>query len=211
MKQIILIALCLIALTSPAHDKKYEEAMTRQIQIVYTSEKTEELQAAVNSLDRISQAEKDKWEPLYYAAFGYVMLANQETGASKKDAHLDQALKRLDQASLLSKDNSEITALEGFVHMIRVTIDPNTRGQQYSGLSMQAFGKALQQNPGNPRAMALMAQMQYGMAQFFNSPTTEACGLAQKALAQFNSGKTEGVLSPAWGKGMTEDMLKRCQ
>jgi hypothetical protein len=53
--------------------------------------------------------------------------------------------------------------------------------------------------------------MQYGMAQFFNSPTTEACGLAQQALTQFNNGKAEGALAPSWGKGMTEEMLKRCQ
>ncbi|MBY0436145.1 MAG: hypothetical protein K2U26_18790 [Cyclobacteriaceae bacterium] len=211
MKTTISIFLISLSLSLSANDGKYFEAMSKQMQAVYNGQTLDELQSAVNSLDRIGQAEKDKWEPLYYGAFGYVMMANRETEATKKDNYLDQALERVNKAAAISKDNSEITALEGFIHMIRVTVDPASRGQQYSGMSMQAYGKAIEQNPNNPRALALMAQMQFGMAQFFKSPVTEACGLARKALEQFSAYKSDNPLAPAWGQGMTEGLLKQCQ
>ena len=87
--------------------------------------------------------------------------------------------------------------------MMRVTVDPATRGPQYSGLAMQTFGKASAINPENPRALALMAQMQYGTAKFFGSPTTEACSTLNAALEKFDSYKSENPLSPQWGREMS--------
>ena len=95
--------------------------------------------------------------------------------------------------------------------MIRLTVDPATRGQHYSGMAMQAFGKAIGLNPENPRALSLMAQMQFGTARFFNSPLTEACEVVSKALEKFETFKSENPLAPVWGKGMTEALKKNCQ
>ena len=47
---------------------------------------------------------------------------------------------------------------------------------------MQSLGGALSLNPENPRALALIAQTQYGTAQFLGSPTTEACATNASAL-----------------------------
>src|SRR5687768_3723227 len=122
--------------TTAANDNKYAEAMAKNIQTVYTSKSITDLQGAVNSFERIAATEKTKWEPYYYAAFGYIMMANVETQGNKKDAYLDQANAIVSKAKNLDEKNSEIVALEGFVHMIRVTVDPASRGQQYSGLAM---------------------------------------------------------------------------
>ncbi len=205
-----LVILVFVALTADGTDNKYYEAMGQHINTVYKAQTTDELLGAVNALDRIGQAEKSKWEPFYYGAFGYLMMANREKEVSRKDGYLDQALERVRQAAAQSKDNSEISALEGFVHMLRVTVDPATRGQQYSGLSMQAFGKALKQDPNNPRAMGLMAQMQFGTAKFFGSSTEEACGMAKKALQLFESAGSQNPLAPRWGKEMTAVLAKNC-
>ena len=113
----------------------------------------------------------------------------RETDAAKKDAFLDQAKSELDKACAIQSNESEIVAIEGFIHMVRVTVDPATRGQKYSSLAMQAFGKAISLNPENPRALMLLAQMQLGTARFFNSSTAEACATAQKALEKYNSYK----------------------
>ena len=117
-------------------DNKYTEVMAKNIQVVYTSQSVSELQAAVNTFERIGAAEKNKWEPYYYAGFGYVMMANLETEATKKDGYLDQALSAVKRAKEINGKDSEVVALEGFVHMIRVTVDPASRGQQYSGIAM---------------------------------------------------------------------------
>lgn len=194
-----------------ANDDKYIDAMQKNIETVYHAEAVTELQNAVNTFQRIGEAEKTKWEPFYYASFGYVMMANQEKEPSLKDTYLDLALKGIEKAKELNPGESEIVALEGFVHMIRVTVDPASRGQQYSGLAFQAFGKAVAMNPENPRALSLLAQMQYGTAQFFGSPTTEACDTLAKALEKFESYKSENVLAPHWGKTMAERLKKKCQ
>jgi len=194
-----------------ADDNKYAEAMAKNIYTVYTSQSITDLQSAVNSLDRIGSSEKTKWEPYYYAAFGYIMMATKEKNAANKDVYLDRATAAAGKAKAVSASESEIVCLEGFIHMIRVTVDPVSRGQQYSGLAMQAFGKASSLNPENPRALALQAQMQYGTAKFFGSPTTEACTVLDAALKKFDSYKTENPLSPQWGKEMALKLKKECK
>ncbi len=195
-----------------ADDAKYSETMSKAIGQVYKAKAPEEIQQAVNVFERIGNAEKTKWEPFYYAAFGYIMMANQEQDGSKKDALLDQAANQLQKASELRPNDSEIVTLEGFVSTVRLTVDPGTRGQQYSAAAMQSFGKALGLNPENPRAMGMMAQMQFGTARFFNSSTDEACATARKAQALFAAPKSAtDPLAPAWGKGMVEGMLANCK
>lgn len=193
-----------------ANDDKYVAAMQKNIETVYNAEAVTELQNAVNSFQRIGEAEKNKWEPFYYASFGYIMMAIREKEPSKKDTYLDLALKGIEKAQELQPGESEIVALEGFVHMIRVTVDPASRGQQYSGLAFQSFATAVAMNPENPRALSLLAQMQYGTAQFFGSPTTEACGTLAKALEKFDTYKSDNVLAPQWGRGMAEGLKSKC-
>jgi hypothetical protein len=65
-------------------------------------------------------------------------------------------------------------------------------------------------NPENPRALALMAQMEFGMAQFFKSPTTAACTTNRKAIEKFEAAKPENPLAPMWGKGVAEDLKSKC-
>jgi tetratricopeptide (TPR) repeat protein len=210
MIPLALTAILLVATKLAQASDQYTEAMQKQIQIVYQAQTSEEMLGAVNALIRIGEAEKTKWEPYYYASFGYLMQAIREKEATAKDNNLDQALNTLSKAAEISQNNSEIVALEGFVHMIRVTVDPASRGQQYSGLAFQSFGKAVALDPENPRALALLAQMQYGTAQFFGSPTTEACDTLNKAFEKFSSFKSESVLAPQWGKGMAEEMKAKC-
>ena len=210
MKTTTFIFALLISVSAFASDK-YTEQMSKHIHAVYTAKSVDEYQSAINALDRIALAEKTKWEPFYYSAFGNLMLATKENDGGKKDGYLDLALAAIEKGKTIAATESELIALEGFVHMIRLTVDPATRGPQYSGMAMQAFGKAVGINPNNPRALALMAQMQFGTAQFFGSSTTEACGLARKALEQFDNQKSDNLLAPVWGKEMTVELLKQCK
>ena len=212
-RTIILIASVLLIYTSNAlgNDNQYAEAMAKNIQTVYRSESIGELQSAVNALERIASAEKTKWEPYYYAAFGNIMIAHREQDGTKKDAFLDQAIANIGNAKKIAPKESEIIALEGFVHIIRITVNPETRGQQYSGLAMQTLGRALSLNPENPRALALIAQTQYGTAQFLGSPTTEACATNAAALEKFATFKSENPLAPKWGNRMAEETAGNCK
>jgi tetratricopeptide (TPR) repeat protein len=211
MKTITFLFAITIYQFATASDEKYIEQMTKHIQAVYAAETIEALQPIVNTFDRIAGAEKTKWEPYYYSAFGSLMMANKEKEAVKKDGYLDQALAAIEKGKKLNGNESELVALEGFVHMIRVSVDPATRGQQYTGMAFQTYNKALTMNPENPRALGFLAQMQLGTARFFGSPTDEACGTAKKAMEKFASFKSDNPLAPNWGKGMTESLLKNCK
>ena len=60
----------------------------------------------------------------------------------------------------------------------------------------------------------MMAQMEYGMAQFFGQGTEKACGLLSASLELFEkeaANFTEDSLDPAWGKEMAEQMLGSCK
>jgi tetratricopeptide (TPR) repeat protein len=190
---------------------KYNEQMTAHIAAIYKAQSPDEYRQAINAFERIGNAEKSRWEPFYYAAFGYVMLANHEKEVSKKDPLLDQAKTSLDKASALEPKNSEIIAMEGFITMIRVTVDPTTRGPQYSMMAVQSFSQAISIDPQNPRALALMAQLQFGTAQFFQQEPVEACTTAKQALELFNAPASSDPLAPAWGKSMTEALLAKCK
>lgn len=211
MKKItLMLALILTVKLTFANDGKYMEAMQKNIMAVYTSQNIADLQNTVNTFDRIGTAEKTKWEPYYYEAFGYVMMTNKETDNTRKDAYLDQATAALDKAKAILSDDAELLSLEGFIHMMRVSVDPANRGQKYSSLAMQAYNKALRVNADNPRALALMAQMQLGTAKFFGSSTAEACAMATKAQEKFATYKNENPLAPQWGREMNASLLGQC-
>ncbi len=212
MKTINILFLMIISVASWGNDEKYFAQMGKQIQAVYAAKTIDEYQVAVNSFDRIASAEKTKWEPYYYSAYGNIMMAIAEKDATRKDSFLDVALTSIEKGILLEPNESELIALEGFAHMIRVTVDPATRGQKYSGLAMQTFGKAVEINGNNPRALALLAQMQLGMAQFFNQPPTDACETAHKAATLFESTEVPAnPLAPRWGKEMNAGVMKNCK
>lgn len=211
MKNHLLFFVLLVGSVAFASDGKYIEAMTKNIELVYKAQTIEELQNIVNTFDRIANAEKTKWEPFYYSAFGNVMMANLEKDAARKDGYLDLALAANEKAKAIDANESEIIAMEGFINMIRLTVDPATRGQQYSMLSMQAFSKAVGLNPENPRALSLMAQMQFGTAKFFGTPPTEACSTTAKAIEKFATYKSDNPLAPRWGRQMTEELSKNCK
>ncbi len=211
MKIILLIFALATQINVLANGGKYMEAMNKNIEAVYKAQTTEELQHAVNAFDRIANAEKTKWEPWYYCAFGYVMMANLEKENSRKDSYLDLASTSVEKAKAIKENESEIMAMEGFIHMIRLTVDPASRGQKYSTLAAQSFENALALNPENPRALMLLAQLQFGTAKFSRSPVTQACGTVTKALEKFDSYKSDNPIAPQWGKQVTEGLKQNCQ
>jgi hypothetical protein len=211
MKNLTIIPLLFLAQLLFANNDNYTEVMQKNILAAYRAKTIEEHQALTNTFHRIAETEKTKWEPFYYEAYSYIMMANKERESAKKDAYLDFALKALESAKSIQPNESELVAMEGFVHMLRVTVDPASRGQQYSGMAFQSFNKAVGMNPENPRALSLLAQMEYGTAQFFGSSTTEACATAAKAIEKFETYKSENLLAPIWGKEMTKGLKAKCK
>ena len=145
-----------------ANDKTaYEKAMLAKIEVLNQAQKFSDYQAVANAFERIAQKEEKEWLPLYYAAFSYINMGFYDSlSLDQKDQYLNQANDILDKAEKIASNNSEITALKGYALMGKLTADASNRGQLLSPQVMQLFGKAIQQDPKNPRALFLMAQME---------------------------------------------------
>ena len=213
MKKSILVVLFLAAsLIAFAQDSKFTEAMKTNIALLNQAKDLTEVQTAVNAFDRIAKAEPTRWEPLYYSAYGEIQKVFRESDVVKKDAYLDLADASIKKLKELKKNDSEINALDGFSTMIRLSIDPETRGQSYSGIAMQKLGTAVSLDSNNPRALLLQAQMQMGMAAFFGQDTNEPCAQARKADAMLDAAGTPAdPLAPTWGKKMATKLLLQCK
>lgn len=195
-----------------ANDPAYESAMKKQLQAMKTIQNPEQSQAVANGFLRIAEVKNTEWLPLYYAAYLQTMAAFRFE--VNKDQYFDQAMELINKADKIAPNNSEITALKGFVIMGKLSVDPMSRGQEMSPLAMQTFGKAIALDKENPRATTLMAQMELGMAQFFGSGPEKACGLARVGLELFTKEEakvTEDYLLPTWGKREAEQVAGACK
>lgn len=195
-----------------ANDPVYESAMKKQIQAMKTIQSVEESQAVTNGFLRIAAVKNTEWLPLYYAAYLQTIAAFRFE--VNKDHYFDQAMELINKADKIAPNNSEITALKGFILMGKLSVDPMSRGQEMSPLAMQTFGKAIALDKENPRATTLMAQMEQGMAQFFGQGPEKACGLARIGLELFAKEEakvTEDYLLPTWGKREAEQVAGACK
>jgi tetratricopeptide (TPR) repeat protein len=192
-------------------NEAYVKIMKAKIEVLSSTNTVEDYQQLANEFERISQKEATEWLPLYYTAFCYVNMGfRSSTGLETKDSYFNKAEALLQKAEKLSANNSEITALKGYTIMGKLSADAANRGQTMSPLAMQLFGQAIQQNPENPRALFLMAQMEYGMAQFFGSTTEKACDMAKQSVMLYER-TTEAGIQPNWGVNGAKEMATSCQ
>lgn len=207
----LIIALVFVFNLANANAPSYRQAMEESIASLNQASDSEQLSVIANRFERIARAEKDEWLPWYYAAYATLNRAARADEASEKDQLLDKAQQYLDEATSLKTEESELVALQGYVHTIRVTVDPATRGQQLAPLATKTLVQALKMNPDNPRALFLLGQMQYGTAHFFGADTSEACQLIEQAVAKYESVTIEDALMPSWGKKSAQWMSEQCK
>ena len=210
MKKIAL-SLTLVALTLAAFaNDKYQKAMLKNIPSVYAAGTIEDHQKVINSLTRIANAEENKWEPYYYISYSYIMMSFKDQDAGKKDQYIDLAQEALDKGMAIAPKESELVALQGFIYTGRLSVDPMTRGAEYSGAAIQKLNEAKQLNPDNPRTLFLLGQMLYGTAEFMGDSTDRACEIIAKSLDKFKTWSSPNPLAPQWGKAMVEEALTKC-
>ena len=217
MKKLISIIAVLLFTVSLAiaQDSPYQIAMKKEIAKVIETDSIPALQQSANTFARIAEMNAKEWLPLYYEALAYTFQGvNRSLTMDKKDEALAKAEELAKKADIISPNNAEIVTLQGFILMGKVSADPASRGQSMSGQVMATYGKALGIDNINPRALALMAQMENGMAQFFGSGNEKACKLAKQSQEIFAGQDKEtlkAALSPTWGNKVNEGLLKKCE
>jgi tetratricopeptide (TPR) repeat protein len=211
-KSILTIALSFILISlAQAADPAFIAAMQKQLAAKATIETFEQSQEVTNGFMRIAEAAESEWLPFYYAA-----LLKTEAAFRfdiDKDKSLDEALELIKKAEKIAPRNSEITALNGYILMGKISLDPASRGQTMSPEAMQLFGKAINLDRENPRAVSLMSQMELGMSQFFGTGPEKACGMARMSLELYKKEEakiTEEYILPTWGKTQADQVASKC-
>lgn len=214
MKKSILIFAISLFFTAfaQAADPAFITAMQKQLEAKKTIETYEQSQTVSNGFLRIAEASQTEWLPYYYAA----LLKTEAVFRFdiEKDKTLDEAMELAKKADQLAPGNSEITALQGYILMGKISLDPANRGQSLSPQAMQLFGKAINLDRENPRAVSLMSQMELGMSQFFGTGPEKACGMARMSMDLFKKEEakvTPDYILPTWGKNQANQILSNCK
>jgi hypothetical protein len=210
MKPIALVLTLLITSNALAQ-KKYEEAMKRNLTMLDTVNTMAGMQSLANSFERIATAEKDKWLPWYYAAYITTILSYQEQDKNQVDGILDKAQMFIDEADTLEPNNSEIYAVKAFVLSARIMVNPMTRGAQYGPKSGTMLEKAIELNPDNPRPYMLKGSSAFYTPAAFGGGKDKAKPLFETSLEKYSSFKPANELMPDWGEERAKEMLEQCR
>lgn len=211
MKKIILsLAVVFISLVSMAQKPEYFQVMGETLGQLGTAKSPADFQELGNKFQVIANAEKSEWLPLYYHAQCYVLMSFMEQDASKKDGYLDVAETSIKTMLERVPEESEAYVLQAFYLVGRLVVNPMERGQEYSGLSGQAIGRALALDASNPRAKMLKIQMDMGSAQFTGQDPKSFCPQAKELLANWDNFKPKSPIHPNWGKEQVEGIVKNC-
>lgn len=212
MKKLLLVVFtACMPLLSFAANETYLQKMEETLEKLHQCNSVEDFQQVANTFKTIASVEKKEWLPLYYEAQCYIQMSFADrTGAGTKDAYLDQAWHSLEKVRKLVPDEAELYALQAFYHTGRLVINPAERAMNTAPLISQSIGKALQLDPGNPRALLIQLTNEMGTAQFFGQDTSPMCKQAQTLLETWDSHTPDSPIHPSWGKGQVEDIVKNC-
>ncbi|MCX6238495.1 MAG: hypothetical protein NTY07_13215 [Bacteroidia bacterium] len=213
MKKIILsLAVVFVSLVSMAQKPEFFKTMGETLGQFSTCKNVADFQALGNKFQMIADVEKTEWLPLYYHAHCYIIMSFMEqTDAAKKDSYLDVAEKSVAKLIEMVPNESEVFALQSFYYVARLVVNPAERGQEFSGLSGQAVGKALALDPTNPRAQLIKLQGDMGSAQFFGKDPKSFCPQAKELLTKWDNFKPKSPIHPSWGKDQLMGIVKGCQ
>ena len=207
-----LLVLISFVSSSFAQSEKYVAAMKQNLAAFDTAfKKPEYLQSLGNSFERIANAEKNQWQPYYYAALSqlnYAFLLNQP---EQNDAIADQAKKNIDAADKLSPENSEISVLKAMEASVRMIVNPMERYMTMGMLSDNEIQNAMKQDDTNPRPYYFKGTMIRHTPEQFGGGCKPAMEFFTKAMERFDSFKPAGDLNPSWGKKQTEMYMDGCK
>lgn len=195
-----------------AQSGKYMMAMGKNLGKFGKAETVEQYVAVANQFETIAKKEKTEWLPWYYNGLVNIIAAFDDSlSKDEKDALLDKAQTALDSLVVLVPQESEVFALEGFMNVGRLVVDPASRGAEYSAKVNASCQKALALSPDNPRAKYLILSNQFGGAQFFGADTSALCEEAREQLANWDNFKPKSRMHPNWGKSELQKIVDSCK
>jgi hypothetical protein len=194
---------------SVQEDKKFISAMVSTINILDTASTAGTYTLLANSFERIGNAEIKYWQPWYYAALCYGLMAVSTPDKSLIDPLAAKAEEYIVKAMALSNNNSEISALQGMISNTKILVDPISRWQTYSAEATAFLNLAKDQNPLNPRPYLIEARTKLFTPAAMGGGPDAARPIIEKALENYTNFKAENSIAPMWGLASTQKLLAR--
>lgn len=212
MKKIIFIAIIsFIRISAFAEDAKYVKAMEKNIAMINSENNglsPTAFQDAFNGFERIAGANPKEWLPLYYQSFCEVMIGLQQTENAKKDDYYNKAEALINQADSLQPEQSEIYVMKSFVNSMKISVDPQSRGQQLGMRTGMLLGKAVQLDPQNPRAYYLKGQGLLYTPPQWGGGKDKAIPVLEMAIEKYSKFKPTSSIMPNWGEARCRKALE---
>jgi hypothetical protein len=200
---VVTLSLGLSAQSNPV----YKQAVKKGLAIIDSAKSVKDLSSARNQFERISMMYADEWLPPYYMAYADILSVYM---GQKNEKVLENAKTNLDKLGSFEKaDKSEVNTLLGYYYMALIMLDPATNGPKYFNNVNISFGKALEQNPDNPRAVYLSA--------FFEQNLPEGLRSEKDFCTEMNRAKDlyakeqKSVDKPYWGEYFLNMISAKCK
>lgn len=210
----LMFAAIFIIVVVNAQDAKYVRAMEKNIAMIDSANKESAatiFQDGYNGFERIAGANPKEWLPLYYQSFCEVMIGLKQTENSKKDEYFDKAEALINKADSVKPDNSEIYVMKSFITSMKISVDPQNRGQKLGMKSGMLLGKAMQLDPENPRAYFLKGQGLLYTPEQFGGGKDKAIPVLEAAVEKFKKFKPTSSIMPNWGESKCKAALEECK
>jgi hypothetical protein len=218
MKTIIFIAgiICITSCKLPAQtstetvgNTRYLSAMQSNLQILDTAGSPSSFIMLANNFERIGTAEKIKWEPFYYAAYCYALMAVNSPDKTKIDMLAEKAELYLEEADKLQKNNSEISTLFAMIKSAKLLVDPMNRWMTMGQEITAHISDAKEQDSNNPRPYLVEARIKYGTPEGLGGGKEVTKALLVDAIKKFKSFTLSSAVAPGWGLRAAENFLEK--
>lgn len=193
----------------PVFAADYETTMKTNLQKLGEAKTLADFNALASQFERIANAEKDRWQPGYYAVLCYLNSVTQmQLSEDEKTAQLDKAQPIMDNLRKNFKNESEVFALQGFLYEMRIM--GMASAIKYSSLATEVLKEAEKLNPANPRVYYLQGMNVFHTPKAFGGGKEKAKPLFEKAAVLFENTKPATTLDPTWGAEYNKKMVEQC-
>ncbi len=187
---------------------RYESAMTATLQALADARQPAVFEVIARQFEEIGDTNADRWTPLYYAAYCYLVAGMSQQIPQEKDTFYEKAINRIENAESRAPENSEIHALKGYVQYMQMSVDPQNR-LNLIGIAEASLQKATQLDPSNPRPYFIKGQNTFYTPEPFGGGSKAAKPQLELAKEKFDAFKPTEKFAPDWGDEQCTYLLQQ--
>jgi len=210
-KSILTLVIAIFAVVAFGSTSSFEKEMKQNLETLRADKESIDYKKLGDSFEKIAMDNTNRFEPLYYSAYSYILSSWQVSDAAKKVEVLAKAKKQIDKAIEIDPNNDELLALDAFYYQAMIMTNPQKYGQSNSIKASELLQKAKSINSSNPRVVFLLAENTYYTPEQYGGGKKAALPLFKKAAKLFKHQNTDNYLLPTWGEETNAAMIKQCK